>query len=86
MQRNISWAQHNLVTDASFNDFQLIVCTNVLIYFRPTLQQRAHRLFHESLVRSGYLALGRRESLTFSPESSHYEPVAEGLSLFRKVR
>jgi chemotaxis protein methyltransferase CheR len=86
LQRNISWAQHNLVTDASFNDFQLIVCTNVLIYFRPTLQQRAHRLFSESLVRSGYLALGRRESLTFNPESSRYEAVAEGLSLFRKVR
>ena len=86
LQRNISWAQHNLVTDASFNDFQLIVCTNVLIYFRPTLQQRAHRLFYESLVRSGYLALGRRESLTFNPESSRYEPVAEGLSLYRKAR
>ena len=86
LQRNISWAQHNLVTDASFNDFQLIVCTNVLIYFRPTLQQRAHRLFYESLVRSGYLALGRRESLIFNPESSRYEPVAEGLSLYRKAR
>jgi chemotaxis protein methyltransferase CheR len=86
LQRNITWAQHNLVTDGSFNDFQLIVCTNVLIYFRPTLQQRAHRLFYDSLVRSGYLALGSRESLTFNPESSHYEQVAEGLSLFRKVR
>lgn len=86
LKRNISWAQHSLVTDASFNDFHLIVCTNVLIYFRPTLQQRAHRLFSESLVRLGYLALGRRESLTFNPESSSYEPVAEGLSLFRKVR
>jgi chemotaxis protein methyltransferase CheR len=85
LQRNIMWAQHNLVSDASFNDFHLIVCTNVLIYFRPALQERAHRLFHESLVRSGYLALGRRESLTFNPESSHYVPVAEGLSLFRKV-
>jgi chemotaxis protein methyltransferase CheR len=86
LQRNISWAQHNLVTDASFNDFQLIVCTNVLIYFRPTLQQRAHRLFYESLVQLGYLALGHRESLTFNPESSRYEAVGEGLSLFRKVR
>jgi chemotaxis protein methyltransferase CheR len=86
LQRNISWAQHNLVTDASFNDFQLIVCTNVLIYFRPTLQQRAHRLFYESLVQLGYLALGHRESLTFNPESSRYEAVGEGLSLFRKLR
>jgi chemotaxis protein methyltransferase CheR len=86
LQRNITWAQHNLVTDASFNEFHLIVCTNVLIYFRPTLQQRAHRLFYDSLVRAGYLALGRRESLIFSPESSRYEAVAEGLSLYRKTR
>jgi chemotaxis protein methyltransferase CheR len=86
LQRNITWAQHNLVTDASFNEFHLIVCTNVLIYFRPTLQQRAHRLFYDSLVRAGYLALGRRESLIFSPESSRYEAVGEGLSLYRKTR
>ncbi len=84
--RNVTWAQHNLVTDASFNDFHLIVCTNVLIYFRPTLQQRAHRLFYESLVRSGFLALGQRESLVFAPESSRYQPVGDGISVFRKVQ
>jgi len=83
---NVTWAQHNLVTDSSFNEFHLIVCTNVLIYFRPTLQQRAHRLFYESLIRSGFLALGRRESLVFAPESSRYEPVRGGVSVFRKVR
>lgn len=83
---NVTWAQHNLVTDASFNDFHLIVCTNVLIYFRPTLQQRAHRLFYESLVRSGFLVLGQRESMVFAPESSRYEQVRNGVSVFRKVR
>src|SRR5712692_3980607 len=83
---NVIWAEHNLVTDASFNEFHLIVCTNVLIYFRPTLQQRAHRLFYESLARSGFLALGRRESTVFAPESSRYQPVREGVSVFRKVR
>jgi chemotaxis protein methyltransferase CheR len=86
LKRNITWARHNLVTDASFNEFQVIVCTNVLIYFKPALQERAHRLFYESLVRSGYLALGRREALTFNPESSRYDAVADGLNLFRKVR
>jgi chemotaxis protein methyltransferase CheR len=83
---NVTWAQHNLVTDASFNDFHLILCSNVLIYFRPTLQQRAQRLFYESLVRNGFLALGRRESLVFAPESSRYQEVRSGLSLFRKVQ
>jgi len=86
LQSNVTWAHHNLVTDASFNDFHLIVCANVLIYFRPTLQERAHRLFYDSLVRSGYLALGKGESLVFSPGSSRYEQVRNGVSLFRKVR
>ena len=84
--RNVTWAQHNLVTDASFNEFHLILCTNVLIYFRPSLQQRAHRLFYESLVRSGFLALGQRESLIFAPESSRYQDVRAGVSVFKKVR
>jgi len=84
--RNVTWAQHNLVTDASFNDFHLIVCTNVLIYFRPALQQRAQHLFYESLVRSGFLSLGQRESLIFAPESSRYTHVRNGVSVFRKVR
>jgi chemotaxis protein methyltransferase CheR len=86
LQSNVAWAQHNLVTDASFNEFHLIVCANVLIYFRPTLQERAHRLFYDSLVRSGYLALGKGESLVFSPGSSRYQSVRNGVSLFRKVR
>jgi chemotaxis protein methyltransferase CheR len=86
LQSNITWARHNLVTDASFNDFHLIVCANVLIYFRPVLQERAHRLFYESLVRSGYLALGKGESLVFSPGSSRFEQVRNGVSLFQKVR
>jgi chemotaxis protein methyltransferase CheR len=86
LQSNVTWARHNLVTDASFNDFHLIICANVLIYFRPPLQERAHRLFYESLVRSGFLALGKGESLVFSPENSRYEQVRDGVSLFQKVR
>jgi chemotaxis protein methyltransferase CheR len=86
LQRNVTWARHNLVTDGSFNEFHLIVCANVLIYFKPALQERAHRLFYDSLVRSGYLALGQRESLVFCPDSSRYEQVRDGVNLFHKVR
>jgi chemotaxis protein methyltransferase CheR len=86
LQHSVTWARHNLVSDTSFNDFHLIVCANVLIYFRPSLQERAHRLFVDSLVRLGFLALGKGESLVFSPESSRYRQVRDGVSLFRKVR
>jgi chemotaxis protein methyltransferase CheR len=83
---SITWARHNLVSDGSFNDFHLIVCANVLIYFRPSLQERAHRLFYDSLIRGGFLALGRRESLLNCPDRSHYEQVRDGANLFRKTR
>ncbi|MHB8612899.1 MAG: CheR family methyltransferase [Candidatus Dormibacteraceae bacterium] len=86
LQQNVTWARHNLVTDASFNEFHLIICANVLIYFRPSLQERAHRLFAESLVRMGFLGLGKGETLVFSPESSRYRQAREGVSLFRKTR
>jgi chemotaxis protein methyltransferase CheR len=86
LQQNVTWARHNLVTDASFNEFHLIICANVLIYFRPSLQERAHRLFVESLVRTGFLGLGKGESLVFSPESSRYRQVRDGVSLYRKFR
>lgn len=86
VQANITWARHNLVTDGSFNDFHLIVCANVLIYFRDSLQERAHRLFYDSLVRGGFLALGKRESLLHCPDREHYESVRDGVNLFRKTR
>ncbi|HKC20434.1 MAG TPA: protein-glutamate O-methyltransferase CheR [Candidatus Dormibacteraeota bacterium] len=86
VQANITWARHNLVTDGSFNDFQLIVCANVMIYFRDSLQERVHRLFYDSLVRGGFLALGQRESLLHCSDRDHYEQVRDGVNLFRKLR
>src|SRR3954467_14138980 len=45
----VVFAQHNLVSDAPFNEFNLIVCRNVMIYFGKALQDRVHELFYESL-------------------------------------
>src|SRR5207245_9345157 len=49
LQASVTWARHSLVTAGSFNDFHLIVCANVLVYFRAPLQQRAHRLMYDGL-------------------------------------
>jgi chemotaxis protein methyltransferase CheR len=83
---SITWSRHNLVSEGSFNDFHLIACANVLIYFRESLQVRAHRLLYDSLVRGGFLALGKRESLVYCPDRDHYEQVRDGVNLFRKTR
>jgi chemotaxis protein methyltransferase CheR len=60
LRERITWAQYSLVTDASFNEFQAIVCSRALADFGPALRQRALRLFHDSLARFGVLALDRQ--------------------------
>jgi len=56
---NVTWARHNLITDASFNDFHTILCTNVLSHFSLGLQEKVHTLLYESLVSSGFMVLGK---------------------------
>jgi chemotaxis protein methyltransferase CheR len=81
---NVTWTRHDLVGDASFNEFHLIICANVLIYFGPSLQARTHRLLDDSLMRSGFLALGKHEALPIA-ERDRYRQVREGVSLWRKA-
>ncbi len=63
LRQKIVFAHHNLVSDGVFCEVQLILCRNVLIYFNDELQKRVLELFHNSLVRGGFLCLGTRESL-----------------------
>jgi chemotaxis protein methyltransferase CheR len=79
------FAQHNLAQDAAFNDFHLIVCRNVMIYFARPLQERVHDLFLSSLVRFGVLALGHKESVVASHED-RYEVLDAGEKLYRRKR
>jgi chemotaxis protein methyltransferase CheR len=83
---NVVFAQHNLVSDRSFNEFNVVVCRNVLIYFDRSLQARVHELFHESLARFGVLALGHRETIRFTPFEDAYTALDEDEHIYRKVR
>jgi chemotaxis protein methyltransferase CheR len=77
-------AQHNLVTDGSFNEFHLIVCRNVMIYFGSALQEEVLQLFGDSMMRNGILALGRKESIRRSRHAAEYEPLDEAEKIFRR--
>ncbi len=82
---NVVFAQHNLVSDRSFNEFNVIVCRNVMIYFDRALQERVHTLFYESLVTFGILGLGHRESIRQSPYEERYAELDPAEKLYRKV-
>jgi chemotaxis protein methyltransferase CheR len=86
LMRNIVFSQHNLATDRSFAECNVILCRNVLIYFDRNLQQRVHQLFHESLPVYGYLGLGSKESLRFSGFEDNYEQVDPREKIYRKIK
>jgi len=83
---NVVFAQHNLAADRSFNEFNVILCRNVLIYFGRDLQRRVHTLFYDSLTQFGVLALGQKETLRFTDVDEHYEILHEREKLYRRVR
>jgi chemotaxis protein methyltransferase CheR len=85
LRKNVVFAQHNLVTDRSFSEFNVILCRNVMIYFDRELQNRVHHLFYESLPIYGVLALGSKESLRFSSVEERYEELSAREKIYRKV-
>lgn len=84
LRDNIVFAPHNLAVDNAFNQFQLIVCRNVLIYFNPTLQDRVINLFYDSLCPLGFLGLGSKESLLFATKRAHFVEVNRKERIFMK--
>ena len=86
LTKNVVFSLHNLVTDRSFAEFNVILCRNVLIYFDKSLQSRVHGLFYDSLAQFGVLVLGSKESLRFSPFEDKYEQINGPEKIFRKVR
>jgi chemotaxis protein methyltransferase CheR len=82
---NLVFAQHNLATDRSFNEFHVIMCRNVMIYFNRELQEHVHKLLYDSLTHFGVLGLGSRESIDFSGHREEYEELDESARLYRKV-
>jgi chemotaxis protein methyltransferase CheR len=85
LTENVVFAQHNLAMDRSFNDFNAILCRNVMIYFDKALQDHVHSLFYESLETFGILALGHKESINFTRFADRYEAIDLDERIYRKI-
>jgi len=86
LKRNIVFAQHNLATDSSFNEFNTILCRNILSAYNDKIQARAHKVLYESLGLFGVLGLGPKESIHASPKESCYAELDSEHRLYRKIR
>jgi chemotaxis protein methyltransferase CheR len=86
LKKNIVFAQHNLVTDGAFNEFNVILCRNVMIYFNRSLQDRVHGLMYDSLAPFGVLGLGSKETIRFTSHQGCYKELDAANRLYRKVK
>ena len=85
LKKNITFANHNLVTDHVFSETHLILCRNVMIYFNKDLQERVIDLFYNSLVHGGFLCLGMKENLLFSKHQDSFKVIDQKNKIFQKT-
>ena len=75
LRKNVVFSDHSLATDSVFAEVQVVTCRNVLIYFDRALQARAVALMRDALSPRGFLGLGSKESLQFSPHAASFRPI-----------
>lgn len=85
LKENIVFADHSLATDEVFAEVTFVSCRNVMIYFDDDLQNRAIRLFYESLSHKGFLGLGAKESLRFTAYADKFEEFAREEKIYRRI-
>lgn len=84
LKKNIVFASHNLAVDAGLGEMQMILCRNLLIYFKPPLKEHVLSLFDESLSNGGFLCLGTKETLSGRGISGGYKELTRGARIYWK--
>ena len=85
LRKNIVFSPHNLATDAEFGEMNMILCRNVMIYFKHSLKERCIELFDNSLVPGGFLCLGLKETLERKKKGETYEELLPRMRIYRKA-
>jgi len=86
LRQNTLFSVHNLITDNAFNEFQLISCRNVFIYFEAALQEKILKMFHKSLSPLGYLCLGTKETIRFPDLKNKFRVINSRANIYQKIR
>lgn len=76
------FAKQNALTDPPYSKMDLISCRNLLIYLDPISQKRLLPTFHYALKPSGFLVLGKSESI--GPHIDLFEPIDKKLKIYSR--
>lgn len=84
LKDNILFFQHSLDGTGVLNEFQMIICRNVLIYFTPELQKQVLENFTHSLDRNGFLILGKSEGILHNGGTEYFYEFDKLLKVYKK--
>lgn len=85
LKQNTLFSIHNLVSDNIFNEFQLISCRNVFIYFEADLQEKILGMFYKSLCPHGFLCLGSKEAIRFPEFKNKFKAINAKENIYQKI-
>jgi chemotaxis protein methyltransferase CheR len=85
LKHNTLFSVHNLVSDAIFNEFQLISCRNVFIYFESELQEKILELFYNSLAPLGFLCMGSKETIRSDKFKKKFKVISSKENIYQKI-
>lgn len=77
-----TFSVHNLMKDPPFSRIDLVSCQNVLIYIEAAPQRKILQAFHYSLKPTGFLLLGKSESI--GNASDIFQPLQKDSRLYKK--
>lgn len=86
LKEKVTFYNHNLVSDQSFGEMNIIMCRNVLIYFDRELQDKVYDLFYDSLRSNAFLCLGTKENLEHSEIVRKFVRYNSGQKIYQKKR
>lgn len=84
LKKDIVFAPHNLAVDGEFGEMNMVLCRNVMIYFKPALKERCLQLFDSSLLPGGFLCLGLKESLEKRKIGERYAELVPHMRIYRR--
>jgi len=84
LKKNILFFQHSLLSEGRLNEFNLILCRNVFIYFNDSLQEKVLKNFYNSLDDNGFLVLGKSEGIQKNNGHRYFYKYSEKNKIYRK--
>lgn len=79
---SILFFEYSLLNEGIINEFDIIFCRNVLIYFNKALFDKTIRLLYNSLTHDGFLILGKGEDIVNNNDFSVYNSLQK---VYKKI-